>query len=187
MDRREALKKMMAGGAVVAGASMVSSSPVFAAGSVGAGQPVGPGLTTPPPNSQIANDKRNATWQIEAPNVRCASGIMAIASFAVCRPLRGNVMPAIIAPSGWGDPYIPGANTATFTAIGTGPGNSPFRRGDAFEVTWHVKYTCEASDGLVTGCQLVEYTYQYENLANGNPNWQQIPGTPWISSSISCV
>ena len=52
MDRREALQKMMAGGAVVVGASMVSSSPVFAnAGSVGGGQPIGPGLVIPPPNN----------------------------------------------------------------------------------------------------------------------------------------
>jgi hypothetical protein len=185
MDRREALKKMMAGGAVVAGASMVSTSRVFAAGSVGAGQPTGPGLTTPPPTALAVNDKRSATWQITAPNVACSSGTMQIASYAVGRRLSGNLSVLIVAPAGFGDPYIPGANTATFTAVGTGPGNSGFKRNDAFEVTWYVKYSC-ILNGQQAGCQLVDYTYRYANLANGNPNWQPSPGTPFVSSPRSC-
>ena len=31
---------------------------------------------------------------------------------------------------------------------------------------------------MVTGCQMVNYTYRYVNQANGNPNWQPYPGTP---------
>jgi hypothetical protein len=179
MDRREALKKMMAGGAVVAGASMVSSSPVFAAGSVGAGQPIGPGLTTPPSNSQVVNDKRTATWTVSAPNIQCSGGErMAIASYAMPPlTLSGNVSAVVVAPSGWGDPYIPNASSVTFTAIGTGPGNSPFRRGDSFEVVWSVRYQCMVGDQIV-GCQIVDYTYRYVNQANGNPNWQQVPVSP---------
>ncbi len=186
MDRREALKKMMAGGAVVASASMVSTSRVFAAGSVGAGQPTGGGLTTPPPIAQPVNDKRSATWNIAVPNVTCSSGTMQVASYAVARTLSGNLTVRILAPSGWGNPYINGANTATFQAVGTGPGNSPFRQGDAFEVTWYVKYTCTLN-GQVTGCQMVNYTYRYVNQANGNPNWQPYPGTPIAAAAGSCV
>jgi hypothetical protein len=185
MDRREALKKMMAGGAVVAGASMVSSSPVFAAGSVGGGEPIGPGLVTPPPNAQIVNDKRNATWTITAPVVQCSSGTMQIASYAVPRTLSGNVAVMIIAPSGWGDPFIPDAGTTTFTAVGTGPGNSPFRQGDSFEVIWSVRYTCVVN-GQPAGCRIVDYTYRYVNTANGNPNWQPVPGTPMASPARTC-
>ena len=109
MDRREALKKMMAGGAVIAGASMVSSSPVFAAGSVGAGQPIGPGLVTPPPTGQVVNDKRNATWTITAPNVQCSSGTLQVASSVSVRTLSGNVSVLVVSPTGFG--YITGANT----------------------------------------------------------------------------
>ena len=185
MDRREALKKMMAGGAVVAGASMVSTSKVFAAGSVGAGQPTGGGLTTPPPTVMPVNGKRSATWQIAVPNVQCSSGTLQVASYAVGRTLSGNVSVLIVTPSGFGNPYITGANTATFTAVGTGPGNSGFKRGDAFEVTWYVKYTCMIN-GQPAGCQLVNYTYQFANQANGNPNWQPVPGTPRVSSAQAC-
>jgi hypothetical protein len=186
MDRREALKKMMAGGAVVAGASMVSSSPVFAAGSVGTGQPVGPGLVIPPPTGQIVNDKRNATWTINAPNVQCSSGELAIASYATPLTLSGSVLVAINSPSGWGDPYIFGGDTLSFTAVGTGPGNSPFRRGDSFQVTWSVKYSCVVG-GQVAGCQIVDYIYRYVNQQNGTPDWQQVPGTPFISSTQNCT
>ena len=185
MDRREALKKMMAGGAVVAGASMVSTSKVFAAGSVGAGQPTGPGITTPPPTGQIVNDKRTATWTINVPNVQCSSGTLQVASYATGRTLNGNVSVLIVAPSGFGNPYIDGANTATFTAMGTGPGKSGFKRGDSFEVTWFVKYTCFVN-GQQAGCQLVNYVYQYTNLDNGNPNWQPVPGTPRVASTQAC-
>jgi hypothetical protein len=179
MDRREALQKMMAGGAVVVGASMVSSSPVFAAGSLGGGQPIGPGLVTPPPNTHVVNDKRNATWTVAAPNVQCSgSEQLQIASYALPpRTISGNVSVVIVAPSGWGDPYIPDADTITFTAVGTGPGNSPFRRGDSFEVVWSVRYRCMVGDEIV-GCQIVDYTYRYVNQANGNPNWQQVPVSP---------
>ena len=83
-------------------------------------------------------------------------------------------------------PYVTGANTATFTAVGTGPGNSPFRRGDAFEVTWYVQYECMVN-GQRVGCQLVDYTYRYVNQANGNPNWQPVPGTPFVSSPQACA
>jgi hypothetical protein len=183
MDRREALKKMMAGGAVVAGASMVSSSPVFAAGSVGAGQPMGPGLTTPPPTGQIVNDKRNATWTITAPNVECSSGTKQIASSVFTRTLAGDLSVMVVSPLGG---YVMDADTATFSAIGTGPGNSPFRQGDAFEVIWSVKYTCMDGAALL-GCQIVNYTYHFINQANGNPNWQQVPGTPWVSSTQTCT
>ena len=182
MDRREALKKMMAGGAVVAGASMVSSSRVVAAGSVGAGQPVGPGLTTPPPTGQIVNDKRTATWTITAPNVQCSSGEMRISSSGFARTLSGNVSVMFVSPNGFG--YQPG-NTATFTAVGTGPGNSPFRQGDSFEVIWSVRYECIVNDQTV-GCQIIDYTYRYMNQANGNPDWQQVPGTPFVSSTQTC-
>jgi hypothetical protein len=186
MDRREALKKMMAGGAVVAGASMVSSSHVFAAQSAGAGQPIGPGLTTPPPNSQIVNDKRTATWQITAPNVECSSGgRMEIASFAVPVTLSGNVRVGINSPTGWGDPYILDGGTASFTAVGTGPGNSPFRQGDSFEVIWSVRYSCTLN-GQPAGCQIVTYRYRYANQRNGNPDWHQVPGSPMVVSSQSC-
>ena len=186
MDRREALKKMMAGGAVVAGASMVSSSPVFAAGSVGAGQPIGPALVTPPPNSQTVDGKRNATWTISAPNASCSSGTMQIASYAEAVTLSGNVMVMINSPSGWGDPiHIPGGNTASFTAVGTGPGNSPFRRGDSFQVIWSVRYTCIVDD-QPAGCQIVNYRYQYMNQANGNPDWQPLPGSPTVLSTENC-
>lgn len=179
MDRREALKKMMAGGAVVAGASMVSTSHVFAAGSL-PGQPIGSGLTTPPPTVMPVNDKRNATWTITAPNVTCSSGTMQVSSNAVAQTLSGNLSVMIASPSGFG--FMPGANTATFTAVGTGPGNSPFRRGDAFQVIWTVRYECTLN-GQVTGCQLVTYTYRYVNQANGNPSWQLVPGYPTASST----
>jgi hypothetical protein len=182
MDRREALKKMMAGGAVVVGASMVSTSPVFAAGSVGAGQPVGTGLTTPPPTGQTVNDKRNATWTITSPNVSCSTGALQVSSSAVGQTLAGSLSVIIGSPTGFG--FMPGANTATFTAVGTGPGNSPFRRGDAFQVIWTVKYECMLN-GQLAGCQLVTYTYRYVNQANGNPNWQLVPGYP-TASSASC-
>lgn len=186
MDRREALKKMMAGGAVIAGASMVSSSPVFAAGSVGVGQPTGGGLTTPPPTALAVNDKRNATWQIQVPNVTCSSGTMQVDSYAVGRALSGSLTVRIVTPSDFGSPYITGANTATFTAVGTGPGNSGFKRGDAFEVTWYVKYSCTLN-GVVTGCQMVNYTYRFVNQANGNPNWQPYPGTPIAAAMGPCT
>ena len=186
MDRREALKKMMAGGAVVAGASMVSTSKVFAAGSVGAGQPTGLELTKPPTTTQIVNDKRTATWTIPVPDVSC-SGEIKISSYAVPTPLLGNLQVRILSPSGYGGPYIegPNANTATFTAMGTGPGNSPFRQGDAFEVKWHVKYECMVNNQRV-GCKLVTYTYHYVNLANGNPNWQPASGYPVASPPVDC-
>jgi hypothetical protein len=183
MDRREALKKMMAGGAVVAGASMVSSSPVFAAGSVGAGQPIGPGLTTPPPNSQVVNDKRNATWTISAPNVECSSGELRVSSSGFARTLSGDLSVLFVSPTGFG--YQPG-NTATFTAVGTGPGNSPFRRDDSFEIIWSVRYECSVN-GQVVGCQVVTYTYRYVNVANGNPDWRLVPGTPYVSSTQNCT
>ena len=186
MDRREALKKMMAGGAVLAGASMVSSSPVFAASSVGAGQPTGGGLTTPPPTALAVNDKRNGTWQIEVPNVTCSSGTMQVDSYAVGRTLRGSLTVRIVTPSGFGSPYILGANTARFTVVGTGTGNSPFRQGDAFEVTWYVKYSCTLN-GQLTGCRMVNYTYRFVNQTNGSPNWQPYPGTPIAVAMGSCV
>lgn len=92
MDRREALKKMMAGGAVIAGASMVSSSPVFAAGSVGSGQPVVPGMTTPPPPGAIANDKRSNTWLFTAPTGTCSSGAAPqVMSYATVGPMSPNL------------------------------------------------------------------------------------------------
>ena len=78
-----------------------------------------------------------------------------------------------MSPSGG---YVPG-NTATLTVTGLWPGNSPFRKGDRFEVTWHVQYTCLAG-AVVTGCQKIDYTYRYVNQANGNPNWQPNPGYP---------
>ncbi len=170
-----------------AGASMVSSSQVFAgAGSVGAGQLMGAGMT-PPPNSQVVDDKRSATWQIAAPNVSCSSGTMQVASYAVGRALSGNVSVLIVAPSGFGtNGYVAGASTATFTAVGAGPGNSPFRKGDAFEVTWYVRYSCTLN-GVVTGCKLVDYTYGFVNQANGNPNWQPMPGTPFASTPRPCA
>jgi hypothetical protein len=179
MDRREALKKMMAGGAVVAGASMVSTSKVFAAGSV-PGQPVGPGLTSPPPTVMPVSGKRNATWQITAPNVTCSSGTMQVSSSAVGQTLAGSLSVLISSPSGFG--FMAGANTATFTVVGTGPGNSPFRRGDAFQVIWTVKYECMVN-GQLAGCLLVTYTYRFINQTNGTPTWQLAPGYPTASSS----
>ena len=167
----------MAGGAVVAGASMVSSSPVFAASSMGGGQPTGPAMTTPPPPASTTNDKRSATWTVAAPNVSCTSGTLQISSYAVGRRLAGNVSVMIVAPSGFGNPYITGANTATFTAVGTGPGKSGFKRGDAFEVTWFVRYEC-IINGQRVGCQLVDYTYRYVNQANGNPRLAGNAGNP---------
>lgn len=182
MDRREALKKMMAGGAVIAGASMVSSSPVFAAGSVGSGQPVVPGMTTPPPPGAIANDKRSNTWLFTAPTGTCSSGAAPqVMSYATVGPMSPNLN-VMMTPFGG---YAPG-NTATLTVIGLWPGNSPFRLGDWFEVTWHVQYKCIVS-GVVTGCKMVDYTYRYVNRANGNPNWQPHPGYPVAVSSQSCT
>jgi hypothetical protein len=174
MDRREALKKMMAGGAVVAGASMVSSSPVFAAGSVGGGTPVVP-VTAPPPATAV-NDKRFATWQLAAPDVSCSTGTM-VSSYGTINMTKGNIS-VMLAPSGTGD-------TATLTVAGTGPGNSPFRQGDEFEAVWHVTYEC-MSNGVPTGCQKVDYTYRYVNLANGNPNWQPYPSYPQASPPRPC-
>ena len=72
----------------------------------------------------------------------------------------------VASPTGFG--YQSGANTATFSAIRTGPGNSPFRRGDAFEVIWSVRYSCLVN-GQAAGCQIVNYTYRYINQASGNP------------------
>ena len=46
-------------------------------------------------------------------------------------------------------------------------------------MTWYVKYTCFVN-GQQAGCQLVNYVYQYTNQANGNPNWQPVPGTPRV-------
>lgn len=184
MDRREALKKMMAGGAVAAGASMVSSSPVFAAGSLGAGQPMGAGLTTPAPPAATANGKRSATWRLTAPDVACSTGDLEISSYAVGATLNGDLSVLIEEPRGFG--HVPG-NTAAFTAVRTGPGNSPFRRGDSFELTWHVKYECMVN-GQQAGCQFVDYTYRYVNQGGGNnPDWQPMPGTPWVSSSGPCA
>ena len=171
---------------MVAGTSMVSSSPVFAASSMGGGQPTGPGMTTPPPPAPTANGKRSATWTVAAPNVSCSSSTMQVSSYAVGRRLAGNVSVMIVAPGGFGNPYVTGAETATFTAVGTGPGNSGFKRGDAIEVTWHVRYECTVN-GQQVGCQLVDYTYRYVNQANGNPSWQAMPGTPFASSPRPCA
>ena len=174
MDRREALKKMMAGGAVVAGASMVSSSPVFAAGSVPGGTPDVP-ATAPAPATAV-NDKRFATWQLTAPNVSCSKGSR-VTSYGTINTVIGNIS-VMLTPSGTGD-------TATLTVAGTGPGNSPFRQGDQFAATWHVKYEC--MDGnVVTGCRQVDYTYHFVNLANGNPNWQPYPSYPQASAPVTC-
>ena len=160
MDRRDALKKMMAGGAVVAGASMVSSSPVFAAGSVGGGQPTGPGLTTPPPTGQTVNDKRTATWTISVPDVSCSSG-----------PIAGRVVDAHPhvdrrSECAWwrhrSDSATSRATPPPSRAIRTGPGNSPFRRGDAFEVIWYGEVLVHG-ERPAAGCQLVNYTYRYVN------------------------
>ena len=168
---------------MIAGASMVSSSPVFAAGSVGAGQPVGTGLTMPPPTGQVVNDKRTATWTITTQNVSCSSGTLNIASSVFVRTLAGDLSVVVVSPTGFG--YIPGASTATFSAIRTGPGNSPFRRGDAFEVIWSVKYSCVVGS-QVAGCQIVDYTYRYVNQTNGNPTWQLSPGYPLASPPRAC-
>jgi hypothetical protein len=91
--------------------------------------------------------------------------------------VSGNVSVQIVAPSGFG--YVAG-NTATFTVVGLWPGNSPFRLGDTFEVTWHVQYSCMVN-GVQAGCQRVDYTYRFVNQANGNPNWQPYPGYPMVS------
>jgi hypothetical protein len=189
MDRREALKKMMAGGAVVAGASMVSSSPVLAAGSVGGGQPVGPGITMPPPTAQAVNDRRSARWTITVPNVACSSGDLQVASYAVGLQVEGDLSVSIEAPSGFGsNGYVLGGTTATFSVVRTkSPGNSPFKKGDEFEVTWYVKYSCTVN-GQQAGCQLVDYTYRYVNQGGGNnPNWQLRPGYPIASSPRPCA
>ena len=185
MDRREALKKMMAGGAVVAGASMVSSSPVFAAGSVPGDQPAGPGLTTSPIPVLPTNDKRYAMWQITSPGVMCSTaGGLRVDSHAVVNQVVGNLN-VTVNPSG--STYVPGAGFITVTAIGTGPGNSPFRRGDAFEFTWSVRYVCLDTTGRPMGYQCREYRYMYRNQANGNPNWQ-LAAMPMMSDTwhVSC-
>ncbi len=184
MDRREALKKMMAGGAVVAGASMVSSSTVFAAGSVPGDQPAGPGLTTPRSLSLTANDKRSAKWQITSPGVMCSTpGGMRVDSHAVVNQVIGN-LDVTVNPSG--STYVPGAGFVTVTATGTGPGNSPFRRGDAFEFTWYVRYVCLDTTGQPVGYQCREYRYMYRNQANGNPNWQ-LAAMPMMSTPGTCL
>jgi hypothetical protein len=188
MDRREALKKMMAGGAVVAGASMVSSSHVFAASSSTTGEPIGSGITTPPPTGQTVNDRRSARWTITAPNASCSLGDLQIASYAVGRGVVGDLSVMIEAPSGFGsNGYVIGGNAATFTVVRTkDPGNSPFRKGDEFEVTWYVKYSCIVN-GQQAGCQLVDYTYRYVNQGGGNnPSWQPRPGYPIASSPRPC-
>ena len=100
--------------------------------------------------------------------------------------MSGDLSVLIVAPR-WVRTYVAGADTATFTAMRTGPGNSPFRRGDAFEVTWYVRYTCMVN-GQPAGCQLVDYTYRYVNQASGNnPDWQPMPGTPFVSSTQACT
>jgi hypothetical protein len=189
MDRREALKKMMAGGAVVAGASMVSSSHVFAASSSTTGEPIGSGITTPPPTGQTVNDRRSARWTITAPNASCSLGDLQIASYAVGRGVVGDLSVMIEAPSGFGsNGYVIGGTTATFTVVSTkNPGsNAPFKKGDEFEVTWYVKYSCTVK-GQQAGCQLVDYTYRYVNQGGGNnPSWQPRPGYPIASSPRPC-
>jgi hypothetical protein len=182
MDRREALQKMMAGGAVVAGASLVSSSPVFAASSMDSVEPVGAGLTTPPPAIPSVNDKRYAVFQLTSPEVMCGGTAPQVDSFVTVGQVSGNVN---VAASPVGSSYMSGASTALITVTGTGPGNSPFRRGDAFEVTWHVRYVCLAG-GVETRTQCRSYTYRYENVANGNPDWRLIPA-PFVSSTQTCA
>ena len=182
MDRRDALKKMMAGGAVVAGASIVSSSPVFAAGSLPENQPAGQGLTTPPIPVSPANGKRSATWQITNPGVMCPTGRMRVDSYAVGTKLTGNIQLSVN-PSG--STYVPGAGSVTVTVNGTGPGNSPFRKGDAFEFTWYVRYVCLDASMQPAGYQCREYHYMYVNQANGNPNWQ-LAAMPTATDPGSC-
>ena len=184
MDRRDALKKMMAGGAVVAGASMVSSSPVFAAGSVPENQPGGPGLETPPIPALTANGKRSAMWQITSPGVMCSTaGGVRVDSHAVVNQVMGN-LDVSVNPTG--STYVPGAGFVTVTVNGTGPGNSPFRRGDAFEFTWYVRYACLDTTGQPVGYQCREYRYTYRNQANGNPNWQ-LAAMPMMSTPGTCT
>jgi hypothetical protein len=183
MDRREALKKMMAGGAVVAGASMVSSSPVFAAGSVPGDQPFGPGLTTPPIPFLPVNDKRSAQWQITSPGVMCSTaGGIRIDSYAVVNQQTSNL---IVSVNPAGTTYVQTAGYVTVAVTGTWPGNSPFRKGDAFEFTWHVRYVCLGGSGQPLGSQCREYKYRYVNQANGNPNWQ-LAAMPSMVNLGSC-
>jgi hypothetical protein len=183
MDRREALKKLMAGGAVVAGASMVSSSPVFAAGSLPADQPAGPGLSTPPIPVPPVNDKRSASWQITNPGVMCSSGLMRVDSYAVSTALTGNLQ-VFVNPGGTS--YVQNAGSVTVTVTGTGPGNSPFRRGDAFEFTWYVRYVCLDTNLQPTGYQCREYHYVYVNQSNGNPDWQ-LAAMPTVATPGTCL
>lgn len=182
MDRREALKKMMAGGAVVAGASMVSTSRVFAASSLPGEQPIGTGLTTPPIPVAPVNSKRSAQWQITSPGVMCSTpGGMRVDSYAVINQVVGN-MNVTVNPTG--SAYVLGAGYVTVTATGTGPGNSPFRRGDAFEFTWYVRYVCLGTGGVPLGYQCRQYRYLYVNQTNGNPTWQVASAT--VTTPASC-
>lgn len=181
MDRREALKKLAGGGAVLITASAVSSSPVFAAGSAGPGQPMGPGLSTSPLPSLSTNGKRLAVFQLTSPGMTCGDAPPRIDSFAVVGPVTGNLNVSV-SPSG--PSYMVGASTALVTVSGTGPGRSPFRKGDAFEVTWHVRYVCLVN-GVEAGGQCRNYTYRYVNQANGNPNWQPALGSPTMTSGCA--
>jgi hypothetical protein len=189
MDRREALKKMMAGGAVVAGASMVSSSPVFAASSVPGEQPTGTGLTTAPIPVAPVNDKRSAQWQITNPGVMCSTvGGLRVDSYAVVDRVTGNIN-VDVNPRGTMNPdgtsYAQGAGYVTVTVTGTGPGNSPFRRDDAFEFTWYVRYVCLDVNGNPVGWQCRNYHYIYVNQANGNPDWQ-LAAMPVMTTPGAC-
>lgn len=173
----------MAGGAVVASASMVSSSPVFAAGSLPGDQPLGQGLTTAPIPVPPVNDKRSAVWQITNPGVMCPGGVMRVDSYAVGTPLSGDL---VVSVNPGGMTYALNSGSVTVTVTGTGPGNSPFRRGDAFEFTWHVRYVCLDASSQPAGYLCRNYHYMYVNQANGNPDWQ-LAAMPTVTAPDSCV
>jgi len=163
---------------------MVSTSKVFAAGSIPANQPAGQGLAIAPIPLAPVNNKRSAQWQITSPGVMCSTdGGMRVDSYAVVGQVNGN-LDVSVNPAG--SAFVQGAGFVTVLVNGTGPGNSPFRRGDGFEFTWYVRYVCLDANLNPIGWQCRNYHYMYVNQANGNPNWQ-LAAMPTVTTPGTCT
>jgi hypothetical protein len=182
MDRREALKKLGAGGAVAVSAATIVSSPAFAftAPTPPANPfPLTPTLTPIVPLNFGINRDLTVTFGPNPADARCPgsalpSGSATIVSGAFTASISGFGSPTVSAASG-----TPGAANATVT----------FRRGTFGEVgfgatatiVYAVRYRCSyARPGSADACRTWTITFQAPNLFT---DWSL---TPSITSTSSC-